>query len=101
MESFSDLIVGWMPFYWLGKCAFLLWCMSPLNGSAIVYRSVNVNKPIKRKQTNPERIFRSLILPIFRQNEEAIDKVVNKAKEGISEITESAANTVLDDKKSH
>ena len=38
LESFSDLIIGWMPFYWLCKCLFLVWCMSPLNGSGIVYR---------------------------------------------------------------
>ena len=38
MESVSDVFIGWLPFYWLGKCAFLLWCMSPLNGAAIVYK---------------------------------------------------------------
>ena len=38
LESFSDLIIGWMPFYWLCKCFFLVWCMSPMNGSGIVYR---------------------------------------------------------------
>ena len=38
LESFSDIIIGWLPFYWLSKCLFLVWCMSPANGSAIVYR---------------------------------------------------------------
>ena len=37
MESISDVFIGWLPFYWLGKCLFLVWCMSPLNGAAVVY----------------------------------------------------------------
>ena len=45
IESVSDIFISWMPFYWLGKCAFLVWCMSPmeLNGSVVVYRQVLLN----------------------------------------------------------
>merc|ERR1712212_681508 len=78
LESISDIIIGWLPFYWLSKCLFLVWCMSPANGSAIVYRMV--------------------ILPIFRENEAKIDKVVNKAvnqgKEKFAELVEKAEKTI-------
>ena len=45
IESLSDIFISWMPFYWLGKCAFLVSCMSPmeLNGSVVVYRQVLQN----------------------------------------------------------
>merc|ERR1739844_894962 len=75
LESFSDIIIGWLPFYWLSKCLFLVWCMSPANGSAIVYRTV--------------------ILPVFRENEEKIDKVVNQGKEKLAELAEKS----MEDKK--
>jgi len=70
IESVSDIFISWMPFYWLGKCAFLVWCMSPmeLNGSVLVYRNI--------------------ILPIFRQNEEKIDEAVRKGQQKLTEIAE-------------
>ncbi|XP_068090120.1 receptor expression-enhancing protein 6 isoform X3 [Hyperolius riggenbachi] len=39
VEFFSDIFLFWFPFYYLGKCAFLLWCMAPFswNGSQILY----------------------------------------------------------------
>ena len=39
-EFFSDILVGWVPFYWLLKCAFLIWCMSPLEGSTTIYKKI-------------------------------------------------------------
>ena len=36
------ILVGWMPFYWLIKCLFMIWCMAPLenNRSEIIYARV-------------------------------------------------------------
>ncbi|NXR37287.1 REEP6 protein, partial [Zosterops hypoxanthus] len=41
-EFFSDLFLHWFPFYYAGKCVFLVWCMSPVpwNGSQVIYNSV-------------------------------------------------------------
>ena len=50
-----------IPLYWLTKCAFLVWCMSPLNGAKLIYES--------------------LILPRFRANESQLDKEMNHLKE--------------------
>jgi hypothetical protein len=45
--------------------------------------------------------FRAIILPIFRQNEAAIDKVVMEGKEKLSELTEKTTSALIaEDKKS-
>ncbi|XP_006898058.1 PREDICTED: putative protein TPRXL-like [Elephantulus edwardii] len=42
VDFFSDLLLFWCPFYFVGKCAFLLFCMipGPWNGSHILYQRV-------------------------------------------------------------
>ena len=39
ISHLSDFIAGWVPFYWLSKVFFLVWCMAPLesNGSKVIY----------------------------------------------------------------
>lgn len=40
VEFFSDIILGLIPFYWLLKCIFLIWCFVPysrINGSRFIY----------------------------------------------------------------
>lgn len=41
-EFFSLYITKIIPFYWLIKCAFFIWCMAPIenNGSVIMYYKV-------------------------------------------------------------
>jgi len=64
IEFFSDILVGWVPFYWFSKCLFLIWCMSPLDGSSLIYNKI--------------------ILPLFKKNQSKIDEVLNKGKEKMS-----------------
>lgn len=73
VEFFSDIIMGWVPFYWLVKCAFLLWCMSPLDGSSVIYYNV--------------------VLPWFKQNQTALDKAVNEGRKKLSNIADQAIST--------
>ncbi|XP_047386230.1 receptor expression-enhancing protein 6 isoform X1 [Sciurus carolinensis] len=42
VEFFSDLLLFWFPFYYAGKCAFLLFCMTPgpWNGALVLYHRV-------------------------------------------------------------
>lgn len=42
IEYFSDMLANNIPFYWLIKCAFLIWCMLPIekNGSAVIYKEI-------------------------------------------------------------
>ncbi|XP_053556630.1 receptor expression-enhancing protein 6 isoform X1 [Bombina bombina] len=59
VEFFSDIFLFWFPFYYLGKCAFLLWCMAPFswNGSQILY----------------DRFIR----PFFLKHHQTVDSVVS------------------------
>uniref|UniRef100_A0A1B0GP47 Receptor expression-enhancing protein n=1 Tax=Phlebotomus papatasi TaxID=29031 RepID=A0A1B0GP47_PHLPP len=38
-EFFSGFLTSFIPFYWLLKCIFLVWCMAPIqqNGSVFLY----------------------------------------------------------------
>jgi receptor expression-enhancing protein 5/6 len=77
-EFFSDAICDIIPFYWLMKCVFLLWCMSPLNGSTLIYQTV--------------------ILPFFKKNQGSIDNALNRGKE-LAGGAFAKAKEVLDEKK--
>merc|ERR1712032_125203 len=68
---FADFIAGWVPFYWLSKCLFLVWCMAPIeaNGANVIYSKV--------------------ILPFFMEHQgnagDFLDKVTEKAKDMAAE----------------
>ncbi|KAF5901917.1 receptor expression-enhancing protein 5-like, partial [Clarias magur] len=74
-EFFADIFLSWFPFYYIGKCAFLLWCMAPTpsNGSIQIYTRI--------------------IRPFFLKNEARIDTVVKDLKDKASE----AADKVKDE----
>ncbi|EPQ08086.1 Receptor expression-enhancing protein 6 [Myotis brandtii] len=57
-EFFSDLLLSWFPFYYVGKCAFLLFCMipGPWNGAHMLYRRI--------------------IRPLFLKHHEAVDNIM-------------------------
>jgi receptor expression-enhancing protein 5/6 len=77
VEFFSDIILDWVPFYWLAKCAFLLWCSHPAtNGAQYMYGKV--------------------IRPLFLKNKDAIERGIGKVREKFDE----AASKVAADLKS-
>jgi len=76
LEFFSDILIGWVPFYWLSKCVFLTWCMSPLNGAGFIYEKI--------------------ILPMFLKNEAALDKFVSQGKEKIGQLADNAVEKAKD-----
>ncbi|XP_014763053.2 receptor expression-enhancing protein 5 isoform X2 [Drosophila ananassae] len=59
IEFFSGLLTSVIPFYWLLKCAFLIWCMLPTeqNGSTIIYAK--------------------LVRPYFLKHHESVDRIIN------------------------
>uniref|UniRef100_A0AAY5ESY0 Receptor expression-enhancing protein n=1 Tax=Electrophorus electricus TaxID=8005 RepID=A0AAY5ESY0_ELEEL len=89
-EFFADIFLSWFPFYYTGKCAFLLWCMAPTpsNGSIQIYTRI--------------------IRPFFLRNEARIDTVVkdikDKASDAANKIKDEAkkatANIIFEEKKS-
>lgn len=89
-EFFADIFLSWFPFYYMGKCAFLVWCMAPTpsNGSVLIYTRI--------------------IRPIFLRNETKIDNVMkdltDKASEAADKFKDEAkratANIIFEEKKS-
>jgi len=89
-EFFADIFLSWFPFYYIGKGAFLVWCMAPManNGSVLIYTRI--------------------IRPFFLRNEGRIDDVVknlsDKASEAADKIKDEAkratANIMFEEKKS-
>ncbi|XP_012878149.1 PREDICTED: receptor expression-enhancing protein 6 [Dipodomys ordii] len=76
-EFFSDLLLFWFPFYYAGKCAFLLFCMSPgqWNGALILYHRV--------------------VRPLFLKHHAAVDRALShlssKALDAAAGVTRDAA----------
>ncbi|KAI5101890.1 receptor expression-enhancing protein 6 isoform X1 [Silurus meridionalis] len=71
-EFFLDIFLSWVPFYYLCKCLFLLWCMAPVpwNGSRLLYTR--------------------LVRPLFLRHESSVDSMVCD----LSGTAISAAETV-------
>jgi receptor expression-enhancing protein 5/6 len=78
VEYFADFIAGWVPFYWLGKCLFMVWCMAPMeaNGSAVIYNRV--------------------ILPLFKKHQGNIDHVIEKATGKAGDLLDKAVEKAKD-----
>uniref|UniRef100_A0A3Q4BTH5 Receptor expression-enhancing protein n=1 Tax=Mola mola TaxID=94237 RepID=A0A3Q4BTH5_MOLML len=89
-EFFADIFLSWFPFYYIGKCAFLVWCMAPTpsNGSVQIYNRI--------------------IRPFFIRNEAKIDDMVKNLKDKASEAADkfkdeakrATANIMFEEKKS-
>ncbi|XP_037097317.1 receptor expression-enhancing protein 5-like isoform X2 [Syngnathus acus] len=71
VEAFADIFLFWFPFYYAGKCAFLIWCMAPItwNGSDILYKR--------------------LIRPFFLKHQAAMDGVVSDLSAKAKSVSES------------
>uniref|UniRef100_A0A8B9Q341 Receptor expression-enhancing protein n=1 Tax=Apteryx owenii TaxID=8824 RepID=A0A8B9Q341_APTOW len=70
-EFFSDIFLSWFPFYYMLKCGFLLWCMSPSpsNGAEFLYHRI--------------------IRPFFLKHEAQLDSVVKDLKDKAAETDSS------------
>merc|ERR1712038_554033 len=78
VEYFADFIAGWVPFYWLSKCLFLVWCMAPIeaNGANVIY-----NK---------------LILPAYKKHSGSIDQVIDNAGSKAGDLFDKAMEKAKD-----
>nr|XP_020474334.1 receptor expression-enhancing protein 5-like [Monopterus albus] len=90
VEFFADIFLSWFPFYYTGKCAFLVWCMAPMSSNGSI------------------RIYERIIRPIFLKNEAKIDDAVKNIKDKASEAADkfkeeakkATANIIFEEKKS-
>ncbi|WAQ97772.1 REEP5-like protein, partial [Mya arenaria] len=67
LEFFTDIFLFWIPFYWLLKCMFLVWCMcsASWNGSDMIYT----------------RLIRPFVLKHQKKIDETLDKAADKFKD--------------------
>lgn len=67
-EHVSLFLVQAIPFYWLLKCVFFIWCMLPIenNGATFMYHR--------------------LILPYFKKYEKSADNLIDQAADKIKQV---------------
>ena len=74
-----DLFVGWIlkiiPFYFIIKLVFLVWCFMPNTKGAII-------------------VYDKIIKPFFLKNEGKFDRIVNKLMEKSKKAGELAKNEI-------
>jgi len=94
VEYFADFIAGWVPFYWLSKCLFMVWCMAPMesNGAAVIYSKYILI--IMNEMTN--YIFIRVILPVFKKHSPTIDRAIEKAGSKAGDIFDKALDKAKD-----
>ncbi|XP_070499491.1 receptor expression-enhancing protein 5-like isoform X2 [Chironomus tepperi] len=70
VEFFSLYITRIIPFYWLIKCVFFIWCMAPIenNGSVVMYYKV--------------------IRPYFLKHESTVDNLLGNATDQLKKGAE-------------
>ncbi|XP_076443724.1 receptor expression-enhancing protein 5-like isoform X2 [Babylonia areolata] len=79
VEFFADILLFWIPFYWLLKCLFLIWCFAPTawNGSSTLYYR--------------------FIRPFILRHQSNIDKALDDAREAINEAQDTAEQLIKDE----
>jgi len=72
IEFFSLFLTNFIPFYFLLKCIFFIWCMLPIenNGSIIIYN----------------RIIRPQFVKHHQNTDKFIDNLANKAKDVVTDV---------------
>jgi len=73
IEFFSDILLSWMPFYFLAKCIFLIWCAAPsgFNGSDFIYNRI--------------------IRPFFLKHQTDIDRTMGKVTGKFEKVVDGVA----------
>lgn len=79
LEFFSDILLSWIPFYFLLKCVFLIWCMAPVsyNGSKMIYY----------------KLIRPWVLKNENKIDEALGFVSNNVEKLADKVSLDAAST--------
>merc|ERR1712126_200283 len=78
LDSFADVLLQIIPFYWLAKSVFLAWCFAPIdaNGSGVIYRNV--------------------VKPFFLKHEKKIDSAATEVRNLAESYINGGATTTTD-----
>jgi len=85
LEFFSDILLSWFPFYWLAKCALLLWCFAPgsWNGSNFLYNKV-IRPAFLKYQSKVDSVLQDANATAMSFANKAADKVQQAVIESMS-----------------
>ena len=75
LETFVDLLLFWIPFYYAFKLAFLLWAMLPQTKGA-------------------KFLYDSFLKDLLKKSESRIDAALNEAKNAASGMADAAGDVV-------
>lgn len=74
IEYFSGFLMYFIPFYWLLKCLFMVWCMLP------------------GQNNGAEFLYNRLIRPKFKQHQGQIDKMMGEAQNAVGGFVDTMTN---------
>jgi len=77
VEFFSDYLLFWIPFYYVLKCALLLYCMLP-------------------QYAGSQTIYQFCIRPLFLEHQAKIDEALSKTKEMGSQLADQVVDEAKD-----
>eukprot|EP00808_Paulinella_micropora_P015809 g19358.t1 len=80
VESLTDLLMSWIPFYYLIKIGFLIWLMAPQTQGAIM-------------------LFKKVIEPNLGKVESKVDAVLKKGGEGMSSAAAAVQRSMKEDEE--
>mmetsp|Transcript_4021 Transcript_4021/g.8211 ORF Transcript_4021/g.8211 Transcript_4021/m.8211 type:complete len:180 (+) Transcript_4021:103-642(+) len=80
LETFVDILLYWIPFYYAFKLAFLLWAMLPQTKGA-------------------KFLYDSFLKDLLKKNESRIDAALNEAKTAANGMSEAAQDAMGSDTK--
>eukprot|EP00499_Haloplacidia_sp_CaronLabIsolate_P004982 CAMPEP_0196770058 /NCGR_PEP_ID=MMETSP1104-20130614/909_1 /TAXON_ID=33652 /ORGANISM="Cafeteria sp., Strain Caron Lab Isolate" /LENGTH=200 /DNA_ID=CAMNT_0042140165 /DNA_START=40 /DNA_END=642 /DNA_ORIENTATION=- len=72
VETFSDIILSWIPFYYVVKLGLLMWCMHPSTQGAVV-------------------IYKNVLAPFLLNHQETVDRTLDDVTRVGAKVSSSAA----------
>ncbi|TPP65018.1 Receptor expression-enhancing protein [Fasciola gigantica] len=88
VELVTDIFLGWLPFYYEGKIAFVIWLVTPAtSGYSIIYRKL-IHPELSKRETDIDDA-------IQKAAEHGYTKVVEFGAKGLNYAAKTVLSTAL------
>jgi len=88
LETFADLFIAWLPFYYELKILFVLWLLSPATkGASIVYRKI-VHPQLSKREKDIDSY-------ISKASDQGYSALLSLGSRGFNYVTNVAVSTAL------
>lgn len=93
LEFFSDILLSWVPLYFLIKCIFLLWCMAPIsyNGSKVIYNRL-IRPWVLKNENKIDEVFGY----VSNNAEKLANKVGAQQSQNVSDVVTNNIKNIFD-----